>query len=282
MIKSMVVAIDSTESSKRAQEFAYALARKHSAKLTGIAVLDLPWIKRPMMMPIGGGAYRSHRDETLIANQGKELEDKLNAFNEACKSHGITCRGIEVEGSPDEKLAQEAEQHDMVIIGRETNFHGHRGHDISEATDNLLKDHPRPVIVVPPEQIKVGEGVVLCFDGSLPASRAMHMFYLLGLATDEHVHVVSVSDDPQEAERVASRGAGFFASRGVTATAHGIHADEDSSDIALTIFHLVESLEVGMVAMGAYAKHSLWRQLLVGSVTRQLVRACPVPLFVAY
>lgn len=282
MIKSMVVAIDSTESSKQAQEFAYTLAQKYSAELTGIAVLDLPWIKRPMMMPIGGGAYRARRDETLIATQSKELQEKMKAFRKTCEGHGITCSGIEVEGSPDEQLSQEAEQHDVVIIGRETNFHGHRGHDISEATDNLLRDHPRPVIVVPPEQIKLGEGVVLCFDGSLPASRAMHMFYLLGLAKDEHVHVVSVNEDPQEAERTASRGAAFFASRGVTATAHGIHADEDSSEIALTIFSVVESLNVGMVAMGAYAKHSLWRQLLVGSVTRQLVRACPAPLFVAY
>lgn len=282
MIHSMVVAIDSTESSKQAQEFALTLATKYNAKLTGIAVLDLPWIKRPMMMPIGGGAYRAHRDETLIANQTKELEEKLQAFDQLCTARGVPCRGIEVEGSPNEQLDREAEQHDLVVIGRETNFHGHRGHDIGEATDKLLKDHPRPVIIVPPAPFQPGNGAVICFDGSLPASRAMHMFYLLGLAKDEPVHVVSVSEDAETAEKTALRGANFFSSRGINATAHGIHAEEDSGEIALTIFNMVESLGAGIVSMGAYAEHGLLRQLLVGSVTRQMARSCPVPLFVAY
>ena len=94
MIHSMVVAIDSTDSSKLAQTFALDLAAKHGAKLTGIAVLDLPWIKRPMAMPIGGGAYRAHRDETLIANQTKELEEKLAAFDKLCTARGVTCQSI--------------------------------------------------------------------------------------------------------------------------------------------------------------------------------------------
>lgn len=282
MIESLVVAIDSTESSQQAQRYALKLAAKYNAKLSGIAVLDLPWIKRPMMMPIGGGAYRAHRDETLIANQTHELEEKLKGFDSLCTAEGIDCRKIEVEGSPNEQLDQEAEQHDIVIIGRETNFHGHRGHDIGEATDKLLRDHPRPVIVVPSEPIATGKGVVVCFDGSLPASRAMHMLYLLGLTRNEHVHVVSVNEDADAAERMASRGAAFFAKRGVETTAHGMQSEADSSEVAQTIFHLVESLNAGIVAMGAYAEHSIWRQLLVGSVTRQLTRACPVPLFVAY
>lgn len=282
MIHSLVVAIDSTESSKLAQSFALDLASKHNAKLAGIAVLDLPWIKRPMAMPIGGGAYRAHRDETLIANQTKELEEKLASFDKLCTARGVTCQSIEAEGSPDEKLGQEAERHDAVIIGRETNFHGQRGHDIGEATDKILKNHPRPVIIVPPTPFQSGRGTVVCFDGSLPASRAMHMFYLLGLARDEPVHVVSVSEEPDIAERNASRGAAFFASRGLEATAHGIQASDDSAEVSLTIFHLTEAVGAGMVAMGAYAKHSLLRQLLVGSVTRQMARSCPVPLFVAY
>ena len=51
MIKSMVVAIDSTESSARAQEYALTLAKRYNAELTGIAVLDVPWITAPMATP---------------------------------------------------------------------------------------------------------------------------------------------------------------------------------------------------------------------------------------
>ena len=282
MIHSMVVAVDTTDSSRQAQAFALELAKEFNAKVTGIAVLDTPWIKRPMAMPIGGGSYRAHRDETLIAQQTEELDAKIKEFNVLCDAKSIQCRTIEVEGSPSEKLDQEAEPHDVMIVGRDTNFHGHRGHDIGEVTDKLLKDHPRPVIVVPPGEPLEGNGVVVCFDGSMPASRAMQMFYLLGLANNQPVHVVSLNEDAALAERTAARGAKFFSDRGVSATPHGVLGDGDSNEIAMTIFHLAESIGADMVVMGAYAEHSIWRQLIVGSVTRQLIRACPVPLFVHY
>lgn len=282
MIHSIVVAVDSTESSKRAQTFALDMGKAYQAGVTGIAVLDKPWIKRPMAMPIGGGAYRAHRDETLIEQQTQEIQEKLDAFEKMGAASGVSCRRVGTTGSPDEKLDREAEQHDLVIIGRETNFHGHRGNDIGEATDKLLKDHPRPVIVIPPDEFDGGKDAVFCFDGSLPASRAMHMFYLLGLAKGRRVHVVSISEDADQAERRAARGASFFSSRGVETAAHSLQTDDDSAEITHAIFDLIDAVDAGMVGMGAYAEHSFFRQLLVGSVTRQMARSCPVPLFVAY
>ena len=279
MIKSVIVAVDSTDSSKQAQSFALDLAKECGASVTGIAVLDTPWIKRPMAMPIGGGSYRSHRDETLIADQAKELDTKIKEFCAYCDTKGIECRWIEIEGSPAEKLDHEAEQHDLVIIGRETNFHGVRGHDVGDATEQLLEDHPRPMIVVPPGGSKGGNDIVVSFDGSLPSSRAMHMLYLLGLTNGRKVHVVSVDPDHDAAVALTNRGCAFFKDRGIDAIAHPW---QESHDIAHAILDLVDSLDTGLLAMGAFGEHGLLHNLLSGSVTKQLLRACPVPLFVHY
>src|SRR6056297_502908 len=126
MIHPLVVAIDSTDSSQRAQTVSLDLAKQFSASVTGIAVLDTAWIRRPMATPIGGRAYKAHRDETLIQHQHEELEAKIKAFDELCKKAGVKSRSLEVEGSPSEKLDREAEQHDVLVLGRETNFHGTR------------------------------------------------------------------------------------------------------------------------------------------------------------
>jgi nucleotide-binding universal stress UspA family protein len=279
MIRSIVVAIDSSESSKQAQAFALKLAKRFDATVTGIAVLDTPWIKRPMAMPIGAGHYRAHRDKTLIANQRKELSAKLAAFDQLCAKESIQCRMREVEGEPCEMLDQEAEQHDLIILGRQTNFHGVDGQDIGEITDALLRDHPRPVVVVPPSDPLPGSGVVIGFDGSLPAGRAMHMFYLLGLANDQQVHVVSVSEESSSADDLAARGANFFRQRGVEAVPHAIHTDQNISE---ALFDVVRSVGADMAAIGAFGRHSIWHQLLVGSTTKAMIRSCPVPLFAAY
>ena len=275
----MVVAVDSTDSSKQAQAYTLQLAKRFNAKVTGIAVLDTPWIKRPMAMPIGGGSYHTHRDETLIAARDAELDEKINEFSGLCSSTGVDCRSIEVTGSPAELLYHEAEQHDLMVMGRDTNFHGVRGHDIGDATEQLLEDHPRPLIIVPPDDLPAGQDLVVSFDGSIPASRAMHMVYLLGLAQDRKVHVVSVDEDGEVANGLAARGAAFFTNRGIDAEPHGM---QEHDDVAHAILHIVESLDAGMLVMGAFGEHSMIHQLLSGSVTKQLIRACPVPLFVHY
>lgn len=279
MIHSMIVAIDSTDSSRRAQTFALNLAKQCGASVTGIAVLDTPWIKRPMAMPIGGGSYRTHRDETIIANQSKELDAKIKEFCSLCDGEGVDCRWIEVAGSPSDKLNHEAEQHDLMILGRETNFHGVRGHDVGDATEQLLEDHPRPLIIVPSDEPPTGTDLVVCFDGSIPSSRSMHMVYLLGLAQNRKVHVVSVDEDGDVADGLANRGVAFFKARGIDAEAHGI---QEHDDAAHAILHIVESLNACMLVMGAFGEHSMIHQLFSGSVTKQLLRACPVPLFVHY
>jgi len=276
MIKSMVVAIDSTESSARAQEYALTLAKRYNAELTGIAVLDVPWITAPMATPIGAGYYKAHRDQTILANQSQALDDKINAFRKLCDDAGVPARAVEAQGVPSEQIEHEADRHDMIIIGRETNFHGVKGHDIGDVVEQLLKDNPRPVLVVPPSNTFKRDGVVVAFDGSIPASRAMQMFCLMGLANGGPVHVVSIDADNDKAEYLAARGAAFFESHGEKVTAHGL---QSSGDFAQTILNTVESLGVGMVVMGAFANRSLMRQIFVGSVTKQIIRASTVPVF---
>ncbi len=277
MIKSMVVAVDTSESSVRAQAYAVTLAKRYNAELTGIAVLDTPWVTRPMAMPIGGGHYKDHRDEKMLAKQRSELDKRISEFRDYCRKEGVPARAVEVEGVPAEQIAHEADRHDLIIIGRDTNFHGVNGQDIGDEVEQLLRDNPRPVIMIPPNAPLPGKGVVVSFDGSIPASRAMQMFHLMGLGKGERIHVLSIDEDDDKAQLLAARGAAYFESHGVSVTKHALQA---SSEIAQTILNTVESMNAGMLVMGAFSNRSLWRQLIVGSVTKQLLRACPVPIFI--
>jgi nucleotide-binding universal stress UspA family protein len=277
MIKSIVVAIDSTESSKSAQTYAIALAKQYNAELTGIAVLDTPWVTRPMATPIGGGHYKDHRDEKLLAEHRHILDAQVSAFRDQCHKEGVSVRAMEVEGVPAEQIEHEADRHDLIIIGRDTNFHGVNGHDIGDEVQQLLKDNPRPIIVIPPKLPKNSKGVVVAFDGSLQASRAMQMFHLMGLRDQEAMHILSIDDDDEKAEMLAERGAAFFTSHGAEVTTHGLQA---TVEIAQVVLNTVESVNAGMLVMGAFGHHSLLHQLMVGSVTKQLIRSCPVPVFV--
>jgi len=277
MIKSIVVAVDSTQSSDKAQAYARRLAKRYGAALTGIAVLDVPWVTQTMATPIGGGHFKEHRDETVLARHKRTLGEKLENFHNACQAADIGSREIEIEGVPSEQIYHEADRHDLIVLGRETNFHGIKGQDIGDVAERLLRDNPRPIVVIPPGETTIGRGVVIAFDGSLESSRAMQMFQLMGLAADEPVHVVAVAAEEAEANEIAERGAGFFRSHGVEVAVHGLAVD---GDVAAAILNTVEDIGAGILVMGAFGPRGFLDRLLGASVTKQLIRASHVPIFV--
>lgn len=276
MLKSIVVAVDASPSSVEAEKLALAIAGNYGSRLVGIGVLDTPFFRAPMARPMGAGAYKEHRDETLLEAARERLEARLKEFEAACTAAGAAYGAIEAEGVPHELIEAEADRHDLIVIGRETNFHGEEKHDIAAVVQRLLHDNPRPVVVVPPAP-QSGERVVVAFDGSRQSSRAMHMYILLGLAKGQEAHVVSIAANRAAAQETAAKGAGLFRSHGFDAEAHGIAARGNPGDAILA--H-VESMNAGMLVMGAFGRHNLVHNILVGSATRRLLHDCPAPVFV--
>ena len=301
MLKSIVVAVDASPSSVEAEKLALAIAGNYGSRLVGIGVLDTPFFTAPMARPIGAGAYKQHRDETLVEAARERLEVRIKEFEAACASAGLAYGAVEAEGVPHKLIETEADRHDLIVVGRETNFHGVEKHDIADVVQRLLHDNPRPVVMVPPAP-QTGGRVVVAFDGSRESSRAMHMYILLGLAKEQEPHVVSIAANRAEAAAIASRGADLFRSHGFAAEAHGVAAHETAAkgaglfrshgfdaeahgiaargNPADAILSHVESMNAGMLVMGAWGRHSLVHNILVGSATRRLLHDCPAPVFV--
>ena len=276
MLKSIVVAVDPSPSSVEAEKLALALAGSHGAQLVGIGVLDTPFFTAPMARPMGAGAYKEHRDEALVEAARKRLETRMKEFEATCAAAGAAYGAIEAEGVPHMLIEAEADRHDLIVIGRETNFHGVERHDIADVVQRLLHDNPRPVVMVPPAP-QSGERVVVAFDGSRESSRAMHMYILLGLARGREAHIVSIAADRAAALETAAKGASLFRSHGFDAEAHGIAARGNPADAILS---QVEAMNAGMLVMGAFARHNVVHNILVGSATRRLLHDCPAPVFV--
>jgi nucleotide-binding universal stress UspA family protein len=274
MIKRVLVALDGSPASGAARALAIGIARQRGAALTGMGVVDRPGITAPWATPIGGGPYKEHRDQVLLEESRLGTEAVLAAFRDACRAAEVVADVVVTEGVPAEQIELEAERHDLIVIGKDTNFHLDPEHDTAETVARLLRDNPRPMIVTP--VAATGEPIVVCYDGSLQASRAIHMFVLLGLAVGKEVHVLSVASDRSEGEARAHRAARLFESHGLQVHTHGIASEADPADILLAE---AATLSAGLLAMGAFG-HSGLREALLGSVTRTLLRRCETALFI--
>jgi nucleotide-binding universal stress UspA family protein len=88
--------------------------------------------------------------------------------------------------------------------------------------------------------------------------------------------MVSVHREGWEAGELARFAGDFLEAHGVTFQLHDVISKEAPADVLL---QHVKELRPRLLVMGAHGYHPV-RDLFVGSVTRDVLRACPVPIFV--
>ena len=253
MLRSILVALDATAASVAAQHLAIVLTKRFGSQITGMAVLDRGYFTAPTAVGIGGMAYKEHRDRVKLKEAKDFLARLERSFQQSCEQSGVAGQVIEAEGRPRDLIEMESGRHDLLVIGKDTDFHLDFADTTSDTVQRLLKANPRPLLVCP-ERIRATGPIVAAYDGSLRASRALHMLILLGLADGAEVHVVSVSDEEDEARRHACYATELFLKHDIKAIAHGIGSGAAPGDIVLAE---AEALRAAMVAIGASGHNAL-------------------------
>jgi nucleotide-binding universal stress UspA family protein len=277
MLRRILVAIDETPAGRVARDLAIAIAKQRGAALTGLGVVDRPWATAPRAVPIGGSAYKEHRDQVVLDELRQEVEALLGAFADVCDHAGVRFTTVEVEGTPAGAIESEAQGCDLIVIGRDTNFHFEAEPDMTETVARLIRENARPVLVTSAGE-PTGDKALVCYDGSVPASHALHMFVLLGLAHDREVHLVSVARTKEAASARLQSAEKLFATHDIAVRLHDTASDADAADVILA---QVDALKPALLVMGAFG-HAGLRDLFLGSATRTLLRQCDTPMFICH
>ena len=138
----------------------------------------------------------------------------------------------------------------------------------------MLQTSPRPVVIVPDEPTQA-KNVIVAYDGSAQAARALQAFLAADLPGFEEIHVVSVGGDRIEAARHGDRAVEFLRLHNRVSQLHAIGSTAAPASI---LAEQAVALHAGLIVMGAYG-HSILKELVFGSTTRTLLDSSPVPLF---
>lgn len=277
MIRSILVALDDTEGARAARDAAIALARRTGAALTAAVVLDRPHtMNEHEPVPIGAGAFKERRDAALTARAEQEAEAAFAACREAAGD--LPFETLRLEDAPEPALLRASATHDLVVIGRDSTLGMEETEDsFAPVIEGLLRNGARPVLIIPPGPLPPAEGPVLvAYDGSVPSMRALQSFALLGLAEQSPVRVASVADDPAEASALAGDGATYLRRHGVKAEPVAIAADHAWE----ALLGEANGLQARLMVAGAFGTGGL-KAMLLGSVTRQVLRKASCPVFVS-
>lgn len=276
MLTRLLLGLDATPSSTQAAALALGLAATHGATVEALAIIDTPWITRPMAVGIGGSAYKVATEVAELRRAHAEAQTALQAVLDQARQRGVTCEGRIVEGRPAEILAAAAIPADAIVLGHGAEFSGGAADRIGPSVRDILVHNPRPILLGPSTPV-LGEPVLVAFDASLPSARALHMAALLGIGTGRRIVVLSADADQAVAAARAAPAEQLLRAHGGNVS--DVLAIGSTADPAEIILNHVQSLRAGMVVMGAYG-HTGLREKLFGSCTRALLHACPTALMV--
>jgi nucleotide-binding universal stress UspA family protein len=276
MIKDIVVNLTVREGGGPAGDYAVSLAAALDAHLAGIAFLYDP------IIPVSGTGYiPAEVIETQQADNEKVAKDAIARFSAATSRAGISAEPLTLSGSfagAGDQFARIARRFDLAVVGQAEPDISAVEEIVAEAT---LFGSGRPMIVVPYIQkapFKI-DNVMVCWDGSRPAARAIaDAIPLLGKAG--RVEIVIVTNERGKQDEIEGADMGqHLARHGLKVDVHRISGGNiDVADALLS--HAADS-GTDFIVMGGFG-HSRLREFVLGGVTHSILRSMTVPALMSH
>jgi nucleotide-binding universal stress UspA family protein len=268
----ILLGLDGSDYAQAAIEYACQLALSHNATITGVAIIDQPGIQSSSgPMPIGGAHYEVQLEEQQLKETEEKAKAILDDFARICEARQVNAVLHADTGRPFSEIIEESKFHDFIVMGKRT-FFEYDSNETYGTLEQVLKNGLTPVLAVPDSVLKI-EKVLVAYDNSIPASKAVHMFLLLGIWKACDITLLTANNDAAAAQELLGNLGCFFESYGIKPNLVTQSGDPE----AAVKSHIAEN-DIDMLVMGAYGRKSV-RKFFVGSVTQHLIQETKIPLF---
>lgn len=278
MYKTILVHVDGTARAAQRIEIAARLALLHDAHLVGTAPIGLSLY----VFPVGGLEPGLPTVTFPIEELRSEADRALDAFETSVRQAGVDKferRRIDEESGVG--VSMQARYADVVVISQSAPG-ASLPHLRADFPEYVLLNCARPVLVVPAAGLQgpFGKRIAVAWNGSANAVRAITSAIPL-MRSAEQVNLVVFNSDTEEDIHGKVPGADmalYLARHGVRVEVTATDTDEDAGE-ALLAYAADNSID--LIVMGAYGR-SRFREILLGGATRTVLRASPLPLWMAH
>ncbi len=274
-LKDLLVHVDHSDRAGVRIDFACALADRHDAHVAGLYVKTPTNVPAYVMAQIPAEAREVH-DRSV-----DELAEKAHAlFEERARAAGRYDRAEwrVAKGMADTAISLMARYADLTILGQsdpeESTWDG------TVSPDELLLSCGRAILLVPfsYKVNGVGDRVLVAWNGSREASRAVSDAMPI-LEAARQVTVLCINPGPELGDEPGADITRHLAMHGVAAEAAHLHAkDLDPGEVLLS---RAADLSADLIVMGGYGRPRL-RELVLGGVTRTILKEMTVPVLMAH
>lgn len=277
-IKNILLHLDHSSGCRNRLDTAFALARENDALITGLFVVPDYVVPSYVEAQISVDLITDVTEKAIARAQ-----ETLSGYQQLAGEAGVSMDAHVVEGQVIPILREHTKYADLLILGQD------QPDDLDNASyglaDALLFEGACPCLMVPHsgKLALPGKRVLLTWNASREAARALREALSM-LAKAETVVVLSTEPDDSDVDIArghphADELARFLKSHGIESISSGI-ADMDISASDAILGQAAE-MNADLIVMGAYG-HARLREIILGGVTRDLLKQSTVPLFLAH
>lgn len=281
MIKSILVPFDGSEYAKAALVYAIQLSQLDQARVDGLFVIDTHALLQPPTAAIAVEAFiidSGNMGLSFNLELQKELvesgESILRTFEDICDMAEVQKKSTTLEiGLVGTVICEKGKTVDLIVMGKRGLFEetGASEEPLGSVVTEVIKTTIRPVMVVPNEYKEI-KRLLLAYDGSEAAGRALQLSAYLEATGKLDLKVLVVADSEDEGRKIGQEAKNYLLNYELQPEVileRGNPTDE--------ILLVVEKEDLDLIVMGAFGKNKI-RELLLGSTTQGVVRQANRPV----
>lgn len=280
MIRRILIPLDPSPYSDSALHLGCIIAKQYDAEVTGLVILDIPGIEDSIgPIPIGGIHLAEKLEKEKKEEARQRIDDLLIKFKAKCEKEGVSHKEAHRQGSPSTQILNESIYFDLLIIGLKTYFNFETSEKSGSSLDKLLNQSVTPIYGVP-ENLHLLEKpdrkirVLIAFDGSPLAARAMQRFSLMVTPELYEITLLNSSEEKVEGEEILSRAEEYLNSHKIT-NIKKVWTYDNIIDVIKNDYYD----EMDGFVVGAHSQDGIF-DFLVGSLTKYLVKSAKKPVFI--
>jgi nucleotide-binding universal stress UspA family protein len=277
MIRSVLFPIADAPLSLSAREHVFWLANLRPSRIHALAAIDIKAFELPVMGTPDGFMPSVvtpplQESQNLLDELTDSAKKQLDQFAGDCVARGIHCSTEVRTGIPGEIIAREAVAHGLVVMSR-TGYS--RAPAVEEKVEPLvshvIRGSIRPVLVSGREFARGSkiEHILVAFDGSTHAARALGVAVELGTGTEIQCILITVADSEESGQEILAPAEAFLRHHDVIPKKRVVIGSKPSEIIC----DLVSEEGADILIMGAYG-HSPIREVIFGSTTERVLAHC--------
>jgi nucleotide-binding universal stress UspA family protein len=278
--KTILVHVDSSSHVNLRIEIAATLAARYDAHLVGLALTGLPEIYfDPLMLnPVDPAV------EPLLQVPRQRAADALANFEDIARQFhvGSTESRLEENESVQGVILQ-ARYCDLVVLGQ-FDPDDDEASTRSDFAESVILECGIPVLMVPYASAVTGVGTraLVSWNASKEAVRALHdALPMLQRASPVAVAVFDPDRLPSAYRAVPDKHIVAALARHAVVAKVTRQVTTSDIDIANALLSLATDQASDLLVMGAYG-HARFREILLGGVTRQILRSMTLPVLMAH